>query len=161
MMEQLHSPEKHTGVQKRMQTLSGHALYIHCSRHCLQLASIQAAKGIPQIKKFFGMLLSLWKLFYYSPQKAEKLKKIQSVLKLPELKIVKPNSTRWLSHERCIRAIRKELPAIIITLQELYEASGDAEAFGVQSILSSYASVATLLILSKVLNVVATFNCYM
>ena len=50
------------------------------------VASIQAADSVPQIKKFFGMLLSLWKLFYYSPQKAEKLKMVQSVLNLPELK---------------------------------------------------------------------------
>ena len=102
------SSGKNTGVQRRMRTLSGHALYIHCSRHRLQLASIQAADSVPQIKKFFGMLLSLWKLFYYSPQKAE-LEEVQSVLNLPELKVIKPSSTRWLSHERCIRPIRKEL----------------------------------------------------
>ena len=152
---------KNTGVQRRMRTLSGHALYIHCSCHRLQLASIQAADSVPQIKKFFGMLLSLWKLFYYSPQKAEKLKEVQSVLNLPELKVIKPSSTRWLSHERCIRAIRKELPAIILTLQELYERNGDAEAFGVQSILSSFEGVATVIILSEILNLVATFNCFM
>ena len=130
---------RNTGVQKRMRTLSGHALYIHCSCHRLQLASIQAAESVPQIQKFFGMLLNLWKLFYYSPKKAEKLKEVQSVLNHPELKVVKPSSTRWLSHERCVRAVRKELPAILITLQDLYETTGDAEAFGVQSILSSFA----------------------
>ena len=152
---------KNTGVQRRLRTLSGHALYIHCSCHRLQLASIQAADSVPQIKKFFGMLLSLWKLFYYSPQKAEKLKEVQSVLNLPELKVIKPSSTRWLSHERCIRAIRKEPPAIILTLQELYERNGDAEAFGVQSIVSSFEGVATVIILSEILNLVATFNCFM
>ena len=67
------------------------------------------------------MLLSLWKLFYYSPQAAEKLKQVQSVLNLPELKVIKPSSTRWLSHERCIRAIRKELPAIILLETNLTE----------------------------------------
>ena len=30
---------KNIGVQRRMRTLSGHALYIHCSCHRLQLAS--------------------------------------------------------------------------------------------------------------------------
>ena len=120
-----------------MRTLSGHALSIYCSCHRLQLASIQAADS------------------------AEKLKEVQSVLNLPELKVIKPSSTRWLSHERCIRAIRKELPAIILTLQELYERNGDAEAFGVQSILSSFEGVATVIILSEILNLVATFNCFM
>lgn len=82
---------KNTGVQKRLRTLSGHALYIHCSCHRLQLASIQAAEKIPWMTKMFGMMGNLWKLFFYSPKKAEKLKEIQSVLNFPELKIVKPN----------------------------------------------------------------------
>ena len=55
----------------------------------------------------------------------------------------------------------KELPAIILTLQELYESNGDAEAFGVQSILSSFEGVAIVIILGKILNLVATFNCFM
>ena len=79
----------------------------------------------------FGVMANLWKLFFYSPKKAEKLKEVQSVLGLPELKIVKPSSTRWLSHERCMKAIRKDMPALILTLQDLYETSGDAEAFGI------------------------------
>ena len=64
-------------------------------------------------------------------KKAEALKEVQSALKLPELKVVKPSDTRWLSHERCMRAIRKEIPALIITLQQFYESLGDAEAYGV------------------------------
>ena len=78
------------------------------------------------------------------------------MLNLPELKVIKPSSTRWLSHERCIKAIRKKLPAyaIILTLQELYESKGDAEVFGVQSILSSFEGVATVIILGEILNLV-------
>ena len=63
----------------------------------------------------FGTMTNLWKLFYYSPKKAEALKAVQSVLSLPELKVVKPSSTRWLSHEWYLRAIRKDLPALIST----------------------------------------------
>jgi hypothetical protein len=78
---------------------------------------MQAAEKVPWMTKLFGMMSNLWKLFYYSPKKAEKLKEIQSVLNLPELKIVKPSSTRWLSHERCVKAICREFPALILTLQ--------------------------------------------
>ena len=74
----------------------------------------------------FGTMESLWKMFYYSPKKAEALKNVQCVLNLPELKVVKPSDTRWLSHERCLRAIRKELPSLIITPDNLYEGCGDA-----------------------------------
>lgn len=76
----------------------------------------------------FGTMTNLWKLFYYSPKKAEALKVVQAVLSLPQLKVVKPSSTRWLSHERCLRAIYKDLPALIITLQQFYQTSGDGEA---------------------------------
>lgn len=71
---------------------------------------------------------NIWKLFYYSPKKMEALKEVKMALRLPELKVVKPSDTHWLSHECCMRVIRKKLPALITTLQQLYETTGDAEA---------------------------------
>lgn len=53
------------------------------------------------------------------------------------------------------------MPALIITLQEIYEESGDAEALGVQLILSSYGGVAAIVFLGEVLNLLACLNCYM
>ena len=88
-----------------MRTHCAHALYIHCACHRLQLASVQAAESVPEIKKIFGMMGNIWKLFYYSPKKTQALKEVQAALTLPELKVVKPSDTRWLSHERCMRAI--------------------------------------------------------
>lgn len=61
----------------------------------------------------------------------------------------------------CIRAIRKELPALILALQQVYEASGDAEAYGVQSILSSFTGVVTIALLCEILNLLAILNCFM
>ena len=150
-----------SGVQKRMRVHAGHALYIHCSCHRLQLASIQAAESIAPIKKMFGTMESLWKLFYYSPKKAEALKDVQCVLNMPELKIVKPSDTRWLSHERCLRAIRKELASLIITLDNLYEESGDAEAYGLSLVLSSFSGIASIFLLSAALDLLAKLNCFM
>ena len=100
---------------------AAHALYIHCSCHRLQLTSVRAADAVGTVRRMFGTMTNLWKLFYYCPQKAEALKNVQSVLCMAELKVVKPSDTRWLSHERCVKAIRKELPALIIILQKLYE----------------------------------------
>ena len=70
------------GVQKRMRTLAAHSFYIHCACHRLQLASMQAANSVPEIKKMFGTMGNIWKLFFYSPKKAESLKAVQSVHKL-------------------------------------------------------------------------------
>ena len=108
----------------------------------------------------FGMITSLWKLFFF-PATAEKLKEVQAILNLPELKIVKPSSTRWLSNECCMKAICKELPAIILTLHQLYEASGDAEACGVQLLLTSFNGIASVVLLSEILNTLAKFDCFM
>ena len=125
-----------TGVQTRMMVHATHALYIHCSCHRLQLASIQAADVVGMVRRMSGTMTNLWKLFYYSPKKAEALKNVQSVLCMPELKVVK-RDTQWLSYERCVKAIQKELPALIITLHKLYDDSGDAEAYGLAPALSS------------------------
>ena len=86
----------------------------------------------------FGTMTNLWKLFYYLPKKAEDLKVVQAVLSLPELKAVEPSSARWLSHERCLCVICEDLSALISTLQQLYQASGDAEAYGIPLVLSSF-----------------------
>ena len=90
---------------------------MHCAFHQFQLASIQAADSIAIINKMFGTMTNLWKLFYYSPKKAEALKVVQAVLSLPELKAVKPSSTRWLSHEQYLCVICEDLSALISTLQ--------------------------------------------
>ena len=55
------------GVQKRMRTLATHSFYIHCACHRLQLASMQAANSVPEIKKMFGTMGNIWKFFFYSP----------------------------------------------------------------------------------------------
>ena len=150
-----------TGVQTRMKVHAAHALYIYCSCHRLQLASIQAADAVGTVRRMFGTMTNLWKLFYYSPKKVEALKSVQSVLCMAELKVVKPSVTRWLSHERCVKAIRKELPALIITLHKRYDDSGDAEALGLALALNSYSGVVTINLLSIVLDLLAKLNCFM
>ena len=44
---------------------------------------------------------------------------------------MKPFYTRWLSYEHCVNAICKELPSFLQTLSQLYESSGDAEAYDI------------------------------
>lgn len=82
-----------TGVQARLCMLSPFAIFIHCRGHMLQLACIQAANQVSLIKRVYSNLVTLWKLFYYSPKKAESLKEIQAVLNMPQLKMLKPTDT--------------------------------------------------------------------
>ena len=59
-----------TGVQRRLNELSPHALFVHCHCHVLQLASVQAANAAPGIKHVYTTQVTLWKFFHYSPKRA-------------------------------------------------------------------------------------------
>ena len=117
-----------------------------CNLHPLFLSQVTACFNSCSCisegdKDVFGTMTSVWKLFYYSPQKAEALKGIQAVLGFLELKIEKPS--RWLSHEHCVKANFKELPPLLQTLSQLYEPSGDAEAYGIYSHMASVNGVSS------------------
>ena len=59
---------------------------------------------------------------------------------------------------RDVRAICKELPALIKTCQQLYESAGDAEAYGLSCLLTSKHVIYGLVLLSEVLDILAKFN---
>ena len=67
-----------SGVQKRLRLHAPSALYIHCHCHQLQLAAINAAEEHVVVKRVLGTLLTIWKVFHYSPQKAARLADIQA-----------------------------------------------------------------------------------
>ena len=56
-----------TGVQARMKVHAAHTLYIYCSCHRLQLASIQATDDVGTVRRMFGTMTNLGKLLF--PQK--------------------------------------------------------------------------------------------
>ena len=75
------------------------------------------------------------------------------------MKIAKPSSTRWLSHERCTKAINPQRASSTdYDPSTLYETSDDAEAYEVQS---SFSGVAAIVLLHEIQNLLATLNCFM
>ena len=46
-------------------------------------------------------------------------------------------------------------------LQQLYKNSGDAEAFGLSQLPCSFTGIASIILLSKVLDILARMNCAM
>ena len=144
-----------TGVQNHLRFLSPNALYIYCRFHQLQLAALSAVNDHIVVKRVLGTLLTIWKVFHYSPKKAEKLALIQTVLQSLEIKITKPSDTRWLSCERAVRAVRESLPALVTTFEEIYNETGDTESHGVASLLVKYKTVASVYTLCDVLHTVA------
>ena len=95
--------------------------------------------------------MTLWKFFHYSPKRAESLKKIQKVLDLPELKIVKMSDTRWLVHERCVKAVNASYSSLDLALENIYETSHEPEALGLSKGLSSHSTIAAMYLLDYIL----------
>ena len=147
-----------TGVQARIKKHSPFALYVHCHCHLLQLACIQAANQTPGIEHVYTTVSSLWKFFHYSPKRSQSLKEIQSVLNLPELKIIKPSDTRWLSHERSIKAIKASYNALVTTLERIYHESHLPEALGLSKALMKKSTICAIFLLDEALPQVAKLS---
>ena len=75
--------------------------------------------------------------------------------------MVKLSDTRWLSHECCLRATRKELPALITTLHHLNITTGYAEAYSLALVLAPFCGFDSIILLSKVLDLLAKLNSFM
>ena len=126
---------KKSGVQTRLRMHSPHAVLVHCHCHLLQLACVQAANVTTGIKHVYVTLTALWKVFHYSPKRAQSLKEIQKVLDLPELKIIKPSDTSWLAQERCVKAVKASYSAIVTALDHIYQDSHEPEVVGIMKAL--------------------------
>ena len=62
---------------------------MHCRAHVLQLCCVSAARCLPSLKKVFATLMSVWKMFHYSPKKFSALKEMQAIINHPQLKMIK------------------------------------------------------------------------
>ena len=149
---------KHNGVQSLLKKNSPHAVFVHCHCHLLQLACVQTAKAITGIKYVYVTLTTVWKFFHYSPKRANCLKEVQRVLDLPELKVVKPSNTRWLAHERCVKAVKESYIAIMNALNNIYENTHELEALGISKALCKPLAVCAMYLLNYALPQVAKLS---
>ena len=147
-----------TGVQRRLKKNSPHALFVHCHCHRLQPACVQAANHTTGIKHVYTTLTTLWKFFHYSPKRAECLKEVKRVLDLPVLKIIRPSDTRWLAHERCVKAVKASYSAIVMALNNIYETTHEPEALGISKALCKKSTVAAIFLLDYTLPQVAKLS---
>ena len=126
-----------------------HSVFCHC--HKLQLACVQSANSTEGIKHVYTTLTTLWKCFHYSPKRCQNLKEIQKVLDIPELKIVKPSDTRWLSHDKCVSTVKKCYGAIVSALETIYQESHEPEVLGISKILSKPSTLFAIYLLDYIL----------
>ena len=143
------------GVQMCIRTLAPRALFVHYRAHVLQICCVSAARCLPSLKKVFAILMSVWKMFHYSPKKFSALKEMQALINHPQLKMIKPSDTCWLAHDKSVKAIRCSMRPLIDTLEHIHEDTGEPEALGMLRTMKTHNFVATLMMLSDVLPVLA------
>ena len=149
---------KRNGVHSLLKKNFPHALYVHCHCHLLQLACVQAANHTRGIKHVYTTLTTLWKYFHYFPKRTERLKVVQRVLDLPELKMIKPSDTCWLAHERCVEAVKERYCAIVHALNNIYYETNEPEALGISKTLCKKSSITAIYLLDYVLPQVAKLS---
>ena len=66
-------------------------------------------------------------------------------------RLVKPSDTRWLAHERCVRAVKASYSAIITTLDHIHRESHEPEALGIKKALCKKSTIAVIYLLDYVL----------
>ena len=80
------------------------------------------------------------------------------MLDLPELKTIKPSDTRWLAHERCVKAVKGSYSAIVNALNNIYEQTHEPEALGISKVLCKPATVSAIYLLDYALLQVAKLS---
>ena len=149
---------KKNGVQMHIRTLAPRALFVYCRAHVLQLRCVSPAKCLPSLKKVFATLMSVWKMFHYSPKKFSALKEMQALVNHPQLKMIKPSNILWLAHDRSVKAIRCSTRPLIDTLEHIHEDTGKPEALGMLRTMKTCNFVATLMMLSDALPVLTCLS---
>ena len=127
------------------------SIVVHCRAHVLQLCCVSAASYLPGLKKVFARLMPVWKMFYYSSNKFSALKEMQALVNHPQLKMIKPSDSRWLAHDRSVKATRCSMRPLIDTIEHIHEDTGESEALGMLRTMKTYNFVETLMMLSDVL----------
>ena len=71
---------------------------------------------------------------------------------------MKPPDTRWLAHERCVKAAKARYSSIVPALENIYEISLEPEAHGLSKALSSHSTIAAMYLLDYILPQVAKLS---
>ena len=74
------------------------------------------------------------------------------------MKVIKPSDTRWLSHERCVKAVKASYSAIVITIGQIYETIHEPEALGIHGALCKLSTIAAIYLLDFTLPQVAKLS---
>ncbi|XP_052260782.1 E3 SUMO-protein ligase KIAA1586-like isoform X2 [Dreissena polymorpha] len=149
------------GLQRRIRHESPLSIYVNCRNHRIALCFVHLLKESDLLKEVDGLLISIWKLFQYSPKKAAVFQHMQEVYGERPIKIVRAATTRWLSHLRaCVRFISR-YEQLLDTFDALIEDSREPEVQGIRHSATNRGVIAMILVLADVLKPVNYLSLYL
>ncbi|CAM4983833.1 unnamed protein product [Rotaria socialis] len=145
---------------KFRQMYSNSILFIHCRAHVLQLCLLSACEDIIEVQE---SLLTLKSLFYFINRSSIRLTRfndIQMLLKHPQLKLIQPGDTRWLSYFRSVNAVIRCYEPLMITLEHIVHERGEESpsASGLLSILKDQSTTFILHSLEPILEALSILS---
>ncbi|XP_060564714.1 uncharacterized protein LOC132723924 [Ruditapes philippinarum] len=150
-----------TGLQRRFRHHVPYQLYLNCRNHKLALCVKHLMLSFPVLQDVDSLLLSVWKLFHYSPQKYVIFMDVQKAYGLKNLKMIRAAATRWLSHGRACRRLIERYVQVLDALDEMIDRKHDPEIDGLRNMLCSKGTLAGILILCDLLEPVIVFSDYL
>jgi len=116
---------RHGGVQALLREHSPHLIFVHCRSHLLQLALVQSARSITEVKRALALLNKLYAMFSHSPKRLSVLQATEVAVDGISHKLVQPGETRWLSYDGSVAVVLKHYSAICLALEAIYADAGD------------------------------------
>lgn len=151
-----------SGVQRRIRHLSPHSIYINCRNHRLALIFKHLLKKYDILQDVDSLLISLWKLFHYSPAKQQVFKDIQAeVYCVSILKTLKVSVTRWLSHGLACERVINRYQQLVETLDSLFVDKREPELKGLREQLLNEKVLLCILFLSDFLKIINKLSLWL
>ena len=136
------------GVQRKIQDLVPHAVYVHCYAHRVNLVLVNVCKNEPIARDFFDLVQSLC-VYMSSAVPHAHFCATQAGMDYSNvvIELKRIIDTRWTCQYAAIDSIRKTFTAILKTLEELSLGGGDR-------------ALMALGLLHKILSLFYHWNCF-
>ena len=158
---------KHNGVAAKLKEKAPALVNVHCVCHKLALACVDSVSSLNFIKNVETMLRQLWQWFENSPKRMAALLSVQvnvkasknlseKAAKILTKRMKKACSTRWLSLDRSVQAVKHEYESLLQVMNMFQES--DAVACGFLKKLQQMKFFGTIYILAEILPILSELS---
>ena len=139
---------RHNGLGVKLKQLNNILIQVHCVAHRLNLAA--------SLEQYKERLSSIYKFYWNSSKRYDKLKEIQQLMHGKVKQVVEPSSVRWLSVAACVKMIFEYYDSLVMSLEN--EKDSNATAVGIWQFTASALFLLTSALLIDVLSVIGALS---